>query len=58
MSVIPQRTLVLVKDILFQDKYKLSHTQMDLIAYFVNLSFWAINVDSYYAITINEQKNH
>jgi hypothetical protein len=56
MSVIPQRTLVLVKDIPFQDKYKLSHTQMDLMAYFVNLSFWAINVDNYNRINYNPKQ--
>ena len=35
---------------LFQKKYSLSHTQMDLMAYFVNLAFWTIIVEGYYVI--------
>jgi DNA-binding PadR family transcriptional regulator len=51
MSAVPQRTQFLIKDLFFQTKYNLSHTQMDLMAYFVNLAYWAICIDGYYAIT-------
>jgi len=51
MSAVPHRTQILVKDLIFQAKYNLSHTQMDLMAYFVNLAYWATPVDGYYAIT-------
>jgi len=39
-----------VKDMLFQKKYSLSHTQMDLMAYFVNLAYWTIIVEGYCVI--------
>ena len=47
---VPNRTRILVKDLLFQEKYHLSHTQTDLMAYMVNVTYWAINVDSYFVI--------
>lgn len=49
---LPKQTRILVKDLLFQSKYKLSHTQMDLMAYLVNVPFWATQVEKdYYVIT-------
>ena len=33
---LPKRTRVLVKDILFQEKYRLTHTQMDIMSYIIN----------------------
>ena len=50
MSAVPQRTQILVKDLIFQSKYNLSHTQTDLMAYLVNVTYWAISVDGYYVI--------
>ena len=49
---LPKQTRILVKDLLFQAKHKLSHTQMDLMAYLVNVPFWAKEVEKdYYVIT-------
>ncbi len=31
MSAMPQRTRVLIKDLLFQEKYKLNNTQVDIM---------------------------
>jgi len=50
MSALPQRTQILVKDLLFQEKYNLSHTQTDLMAYLVNVTYWATYVEGYYVI--------
>jgi len=50
MSAVPQRTQILVKDLLFQEKYNLSHTQTDLMAYLVNVTYWATYVEGYYVI--------
>ncbi|SFV61783.1 hypothetical protein MNB_SV-13-1602 [hydrothermal vent metagenome] len=48
-------TPFLIKDLLFQEKHKLSHTQMDLMAYLLNLPSVAkeIRVD-YYVITTKQ----
>ena len=54
MSVAPQRTVSLSKDFLFQEKHNLSHSQMDLMAYCVNLSYWAICIDGYFVITTSK----
>lgn len=54
MSVVPQRTVTLVKDLLFQEKYHLSHTQTDLMAYLVNLQYWATSVGEYFVITTSK----
>ena len=55
MSQIPtkpkQRTQFLIKDILFQEKYKLSNTELDIMAYIFNALTWAKNVDGYFPIT-------
>lgn len=45
MSALPaKRTFVLVKDLLFQEKYKLTHTETDLMAYIVNSLTWAMQI--------------
>jgi len=55
MSVTPtkpkQRTQFLVKDILFQEKYKLSSTEVDLMSYIFNSMTWAFKVEGYLTIT-------
>jgi len=47
---LPQRTRILIKDVLFQEKYRLSHTQLDIMAYIVNALTWATKVGSFLAI--------
>lgn len=47
----PKRTRVLVKDILFQEKYKLTHTQVDIMAYIINSMGWAIKIDGFFPLT-------
>ena len=54
MSVVPNRTLILIKDLLFQEKYHLSHTQTDLMAYMVNVIFWATEVEGYFVIATSK----
>ena len=54
MSAQPHRTISLVKDLLFQEKYLLSHTQMDLMAYLANVPYWARVVFGYYVLTTNK----
>jgi len=39
---LPKRTRSIVKDLLFQEKHNLSHSQMDLMAYLVNVPFLAV----------------
>jgi hypothetical protein len=52
---LPKQTRILIKDLLFQAKYQLSHTQMDLMAYLVNVPFWAKEVEKdYFVITSNK----
>jgi hypothetical protein len=55
MSVTPtkpkQRTQFLIKDILFQEKYKLSSTEVDLMSYIFNSMTWAFKVEGYLTIT-------
>jgi len=47
---LPQRTRILIKDVLFQEKYRLSHTQLDIMAYIVNALTLATKVGSFLAI--------
>jgi DNA-binding PadR family transcriptional regulator len=47
---LPNRTLILIKDLLFQEKYSLSHSQTDLMAYLVNVPYWANTVNGYFVI--------
>ena len=51
---LPNRTRILVKDLLFKEKYALSHTQTDLMAYLVNLASWATTVEDYYVIATSK----
>jgi len=51
---LPKRTLVLIKDLIFQEKYGLTHSQMDLMAYIVNASYWAICVEGYFVLATNK----
>jgi len=48
---LPKRTRVLVKDILFQEKYRLTHTQVDIMAYIINALSWATKVGAFFPIT-------
>jgi len=54
MSSIAQHTQILIKDCDFQAKYSLSHTQTDLMAYMVNVPYWADCVAGYYIITTSK----
>jgi DNA-binding PadR family transcriptional regulator len=60
MSVAPKtanRTQILIKDLPFQEKYNLSHSQTDLMAYLVNVAYWAISVGEFYVITTGKIKS-
>jgi hypothetical protein len=48
---LPKRTRVLVKDILFQEKYRLTHTQVDIMAYITNALTWTIKVGAFFPVT-------
>ena len=48
---LPKRTRVLIKDILFQEKYRLTHTQMDIMAYIINALSWATKVGAFFPLT-------
>ena len=48
---LPKRTHILVKDILFQEKYRLTHTQVDIMAYIINALTWAIKVGAFFPVT-------
>jgi hypothetical protein len=48
---LPKRTRVLVKDILFQEKYRLTHTQVDIMAYIINALTWSTKVGAFFPIT-------
>ena len=58
MSALPEKdphpTEHLVKDLMFQAKYNLSHSQTDLMAYLVNVSYWALSINGYNPITTNK----
>jgi hypothetical protein len=41
---LPKRTRTLVKDILFQEKYRLTHTQVDIMAYITNALTWQLKL--------------
>ena len=55
MSVTPQnlpkRTRILVKDLLFQEKYQLTDTQVDIMSYIFNAFTWSMKVDGYMVLT-------
>jgi len=48
---LPKRTRVLVKDILFQEKYQLTHTQVDIMAYIINALTWSTKVGAFFPLT-------
>jgi len=48
---LPKRTRILIKDVLFQEKYRLSHTQLDVMAYIVNALTWASKIGSFFPIS-------
>jgi len=48
---LPKRTRILIKDVLFQEKYRLSHTQLDIMAYIVNALTWTTKVGAFFPIT-------
>jgi hypothetical protein len=48
---LPKRTRVLVKDILFQEKYRLTHTQVDIMAYIINALAWSTKIGAFFPIT-------
>ena len=54
MSALPKRTTILIKDLLFQEKHALTHTQTDLMAYLVNVSYWATVVEGYHVIATSK----
>jgi len=54
MSAIAKRTTILIKDLLFQEKHALTHTQTDLMAYLVNVSYWATSVEGYHVISTSK----
>ena len=51
---LPKRTQILIKDLPFQEKYHLSHSQTDLMAYLVNVTYWAINIEGYFVIATSK----
>ena len=61
MSVTPakpiKRTQFLVKDILFQEKYKLSNTEVDIMSYIFNAITWAFKVNGHLTITSKKFSN-
>ena len=48
---LPKRTRILVKDILFQEKYRLTHTQVDIMAYIINALTWSTKVGAFFPVT-------
>ena len=48
---LPKRTRVLAKDLLFQEKYALTDTQVDIMSYIFNAFTWAMKIDGYIVLT-------
>jgi hypothetical protein len=48
-------SLKLVKDFTFKEKFNLTHTQTDIMAYFVNLSSWAYTGGSGYYLALTQK---
>ena len=48
---LPKRTRILVKDLLFQEKYTLTDTQVDIMSYIFNAFTWSMKVDGYMVLT-------
>ena len=55
MSVSPTFSLKLVKDFTFKEKFNLTDTQTDIMAYFVNLSSWAYTEGSGYYLALTNK---
>ena len=55
MSITPTFSLKLVKDFTFKEKFNLTHTQTDIMAYFVNLSSWAYTEGSGYYLALTQK---
>ncbi len=53
MSTTPNinRTRVLVKDLIFQEKYRLSDKQTDVMSYIYNALSWALNLNGFMPLT-------
>jgi hypothetical protein len=49
-----KRTQILIKDLPFQEEYKLSHTQTDLMAYLANVPYWATEINGYFIIATSK----
>jgi hypothetical protein len=48
-------SLKLVKDFTFKEKFNLTHTQTDIMSYFVNLSSWAYTEGSGYYLAVTNK---
>ena len=58
MSALPQRTRTLVKDFFFKEKFGLTSTQTDIMAYLINIASWAKCVgDGFYLILTRKIEN-
>ena len=55
MSITPTFSLKLVKDFTFKEKFNLTDTQTDIMAYFVNLSSWAYTEGSGYYLALTQK---
>ena len=61
MSALPKkpsyRTKVLVKDLIFQETYRLTDTQVDIMSYIFNAQTWAKLVDGFMPLTTKKFTN-
>jgi hypothetical protein len=48
---LPKRTRILVKDLLFQEKYQLTDTQVDIMSYIFNAFTWAMKIEGFMVLT-------
>ncbi len=51
INKLPKRTFVLIKYLIFQERYRLSHTQTDIMAYILNSITWSLCIDGFRPIT-------
>ena len=54
---LPKRTRILVKDLLFQEQYHLTDTQVDIMSYVFNAFTWAMKIDGYMVVTNKKFKD-
>ena len=54
INKLPKRTFVLIKDLIFQERYRLSHTQTDIMAYILNSITWSLSIEGFRPITTNK----